>query len=88
MTPTNIGRLLPTLLLVFALTSCVLAGTGCARNPVSGRPEMVLVSAAQERDPLKRARHRLTSESERLRSLEAEVAYEIQQAIEIALLPG
>jgi len=46
------------------------------------------LSAAQERDPLKRARHRLASEPERLQSLEAEVVYEIQQTVEAALLPA
>ncbi len=50
MTDTSASRLVPTLLLVSALTSCALAGAGCARNPVSGRPEVVLVSAAQERE--------------------------------------
>jgi len=47
MTRANAGRLLPAVAL--ALTSFALAGTGCAVNPVSGRPEVVVVSAAQER---------------------------------------
>jgi len=50
MTRASARRRVPILLLVFALTSFALAGTGCAVNPVSGRPEVVLVSAAQERE--------------------------------------
>ena len=50
MTPANACRPIPTLLFAFALTSLALAGAGCAVNPVSGRPEVVLVSAAQERE--------------------------------------
>jgi predicted Zn-dependent protease len=49
MAPSSAGRLVMPSLLVFTLTSCALVGVGCARNPVSGRPEVVLVSAAQER---------------------------------------
>jgi predicted Zn-dependent protease len=48
MTPANACQRVPALLLVSALTSFALAGAGCARNPVSGRPEVVLVSTAQE----------------------------------------
>jgi predicted Zn-dependent protease len=47
---TSFGHLVPTLLVVSALTTWALTGAGCARNPVSGRPEMVLVSAQQERE--------------------------------------
>jgi predicted Zn-dependent protease len=43
------GRRAATALLVSALTTWALVAAGCARNPVSGRPEVVLVSAAQER---------------------------------------
>jgi TPP-dependent pyruvate/acetoin dehydrogenase alpha subunit len=46
------------------------------------------LSAVQERDPLESARRRLASEPERLQGLEAEVVYEIQQAVEAALLPA
>ena len=47
---TSSSRLVPILLLVSALTSFALFVAGCARNPVSGRHEVVLVSAAQERE--------------------------------------
>ncbi len=40
------GRLVPVILLI----SCALTFGGCALNPVSGRPEVVLVSAAKERE--------------------------------------
>jgi predicted Zn-dependent protease len=33
-----------------SVTACALTGAGCALNPVSGRPEVVLISAAQERE--------------------------------------
>jgi TPP-dependent pyruvate/acetoin dehydrogenase alpha subunit len=46
------------------------------------------LSAAQERDPLGRARRTLSSDPQRLASLEAEVASEIAQAVEAALLPA
>jgi pyruvate dehydrogenase E1 component alpha subunit len=44
--------------------------------------------AAQERDPLSRTRNALTSEPQRLQTLETEVAFEIAQAVEAALLSG
>ncbi len=49
MIPASSSRLVPILLLFSVLTSFALVGAGCARNPVSGRHEVVLVSAAQER---------------------------------------
>jgi pyruvate dehydrogenase E1 component alpha subunit len=42
--------------------------------------------AAQERDPLNRTRKALASEPQRLQSLETEVAFEIAQVVEAALL--
>ena len=42
--------------------------------------------AAQERDPLSRTRNALACEPRRLQSLETEVAFEIAQAVEAALL--
>lgn len=44
--------------------------------------------AAHERDPLGHARRTLSSDPQRLQSLEAEVASEIAQAVEAALLPA
>lgn len=46
------------------------------------------LSAAQERDPVDRARCTLSSDPQRLQSLEAEVAFEIAEALQAALLPA